>query len=49
MNPDFGFLQNHNIETDTNYASQPYWRGVFKRFFAKKRSVIGLVIVLSLC
>ena len=48
MNPDFEFLQNHNIETDTNYASQPYWRGVFKRFFAKKRSVIGLVIVLSI-
>ena len=45
MNNDFEFLQGHDIETDRNFASLPYWRGVFRRFFAKKRSVIGLIIV----
>lgn len=43
---DFEFLGDRDIKTDTHFASMPYWRGVFKRFFAKKRSVIGLVIVL---
>ena len=43
--PDFELLKDRNIQTDENYASMPYWRGVFKRFFAKKRSVVGLVIV----
>ena len=46
MGSDFEFLGNRDIKTDTHFASMPYWRGVFKRFFAKKRSVIGLVIVL---
>ena len=45
---DFVLLKDRNIETDTNYASMPYWRGVFKRFFAKKRSVVGLVIVAAI-
>jgi len=45
MNHDFEFLQGHDIETDRNFASLPYWRGVFRRFFAKKRSVIGLIMV----
>ena len=45
---DFTLLEKRDIHTDTNFASQPYWRGVFKRFFAKKRSVIGLIIVLVL-
>ena len=44
-NNDFEFLKNRDIQTDTNFKSQTYWKGVFKRFFAKKRSVIGLVIV----
>ena len=43
--PDYELLKDRNIQTDENYASMPYWRGVFKRFFAKKRSVVGLVIV----
>ena len=43
---DFVLLGERDIQTDTNFASQPYWRGVFKRFFAKKRSVVGLIIVL---
>ena len=46
MDSDFVLLRDRDLHTDTNFASQPYWRGVFKRFFAKKRSVIGLVIVL---
>ena len=46
MAQDFEFLGQRDIQTDKNYASQPYWRGVFRRFFAKKRSVIGLCIVL---
>ena len=45
---DFTLLGERDIRTDTNFASQPYWRGVFKRFFAKKRSVIGLIIVVSI-
>lgn len=45
MTGDFEFLRDRNIENDTNFASQSYWKGVFKRFFAKKRSVIGLVII----
>ena len=43
---DFVLLTDRNIMTDRNYASQTYWKGVFTRFFAKKRAVIGLVIVL---
>lgn len=43
---DFVLLTDRNIETDRNFASQTYWKGVFTRFFAKKRAVIGLCIVL---
>lgn len=43
---DFDFLTNREINIDRNFASQSYWKGVFIRFFRKKRSVIGLVIVL---
>lgn len=46
MEKDFELLGSRDIQTDTNFASQPYWTGVCKRFFAKKRSVIGLSIVL---
>ncbi len=42
---DFELLKHHDIVTDENFASQTYWKGVFTRFFAKKRSVIGLIIV----
>lgn len=42
---DFCFLDNKEINIDRNFASQSYWKGVAKRFFRKKRSVIGLVIV----
>ena len=43
---DFEFLENNNIEMDSNFASQGYWKGVAVRFFRKKRAVIGLIIVL---
>ncbi len=43
---DFEFLENRDIAIDRNFAAQGYWKGVFTRFFRKKRSVIGLVIVL---
>lgn len=43
---DFEFLEQQDIHTDTNYASQGYWKGVFVHFFRNKRAVVGLVIVL---
>lgn len=42
---DFQFKENKEINIDRNFASQSYWKGVFTRFFRKKRSVIGLIIV----
>lgn len=42
---DFTFVENKEINIDKNYAAQSYWKGVAKRFFSRKRSVIGLVIV----
>lgn len=39
--------KNENFE-DKNFASQSYWKGVAKRFFKKKRSVVGLVIILAI-
>ena len=43
---DFDLLVQEDIRTDTNFASQGYWKGVFVRFFRNKRAVVGLVIVL---
>lgn len=43
---DFEFIANRDITTDTNFASQGYWKGVFIHFFRNKRAVVGLVIVL---
>ena len=42
---DFGFLRQQDIRTDTNYASQGYWKGVFVHFVKDKRAMIGVVIV----
>ena len=42
---DFAFKKDQEINIDKNFAAQGYWKGVFVRFFSKKRSVIGLVIV----
>ena len=43
---DFQLLNRQDIRTDTNFASQSYWKGVFIHFFKNKRAVIGLVIIL---
>ncbi len=43
---DFELLEQHDIATDRNFASQGYWKGVAIHFFRNKRAVTGLVIVL---
>ena len=43
---DFALLEQHDIATDKNFASQDYWKGVAIHFFRNKRAVTGLVIVL---
>ena len=42
---DFVLEVNEDIKTDRNFASQGFWKGVFKRFFKNARAVIGLVII----
>ena len=42
---DFEFLTDRDITTDTNFASQSYWKGVATHFFRNRRAVVGLVIV----
>ena len=46
MDRGFELLTDRNINTDQNFASMPYWKGVFKHFFSRKKPVIGLLIVL---
>ena len=43
---DFVLLPRRDLFTDTNFASQSYWKGVLIHFFRNRRAVIGLVIVL---
>ena len=42
---DFDLLEQADITTDTNFASQGYWKGVATHFVRNKRAMIGLVIV----
>ncbi len=42
---DFEFLGTRDIQTDTNFASQGYWKGVFIHFFKNRRAVVGLIII----
>ena len=42
---DFTLLEQRELETDANYASQGYWKGVFVHFSRNRRAVIGLVII----
>ena len=42
---DFELIGNRDIQTDTNFASQSYWKGVFIHFFKNKRAVVGLIII----
>ncbi len=43
---DFVQLEQADIATDTNYASQGYWKGVATHFVRNKRAMIGLILVL---
>lgn len=45
---DFEFLTDRDIETDKNFASQSYWRGVAISFMRNKRAVLGVIIVLTI-
>ena len=42
---DFVLLPHRDLNTDTNFASQSYWKGVAIHFFKNRRAVIGLVII----
>ena len=42
---DFELLQQRDIRTDANFASQGYWKGVFIHFFKNRRAVVGLIII----
>lgn len=42
----FAQLEQADIATDTNYASQGYWKGVATHFVRNKRAIIGLILVL---
>ena len=42
---DFEFIENRNIEVDTNFASQGYWRGVFVHFVKNKFAMTGVILV----
>lgn len=39
-------MEQSDIATDTNYASQGYWKGVATHFVRNKRAMIGLILVL---
>ena len=43
---DFEFLERQDLNTDKNFASQGYWKGVFVHFVHDARAMIGLCIVL---
>lgn len=43
---DFAQLEQADIATETNYASQGYWKGVATHFVRNKRAMIGLILVL---
>lgn len=45
---DFEFLSGRDIETDQNFASQGYWKGVAVHFLHDKRAMVGLVIVVAI-
>ena len=42
---DFALLPPRDIHTDTNFASQSYWKGVFIHFFKNRRATVGLIII----
>ena len=42
---DFELLNRRDLQTDANFASQSYWKGVWIHFFKNRRAVVGLVII----
>ena len=42
---DFEFVSGRNIEVDTNFAAQGYWRGVFVHFTKNKFAMTGVLLV----
>ena len=49
MAQEAGFVlkqQNEDINIDSNYASQSFWKEVRHRFFNKKSAVVGLVFII---
>ena len=48
MKEDFVLLPQRDIRTDTNFASQSYWKGVLIHFFKNRRAVFGLIIVTAI-
>ena len=44
-NEDFVLDVSKDIQTDKNFASQGFWKGVFIRFRKNKRAMLGLVII----
>ena len=45
---DFTLLTNRDIETDKNFASQSYWKGVAISFVRNRRAMVGLFLVLAI-
>lgn len=45
---DFEFVTGRNIEVDTNFASQGYWRGVFVHFVKNKFALTGVILVATI-
>ncbi len=43
---DFVLEVSEDLQTDKNYASQGFWKGVFTRFKNNKRAMTGLIIIL---
>lgn len=46
---DFALRGSTPAEVDSNFASQNYWKDVFKRFVSNKGAIISLVVILLLC
>ena len=42
---DFEFIENRNINVDTNFTSQGYWKGVFLHFTHNRFAITGLILV----
>lgn len=46
---DFELRGSTPAEVDSNFASQNYWKDVFKRFVSNKGAIVSLVVILLLC